>query len=120
MSGMRSLEYLQKSHDALSSAIEDPDACQYEVRSAAIDICDALNFYWSDIHVTDLLDRRLVIDNVDLRLLEYQRTCLNRYYDKLIASEGSVALNEQELRSLVGLLHMLDDWSDIQQQGSNA
>ena len=110
---MRSLEYLQKSHDALSNAIEDPDAGQYEVMEAAIDICDALNFYWSDI---DVIDRRLVIDNVDLRLLEHQRTCLNRYYDKLIVSEGDVALNEQELRSLVGLLHMLDDWSDTQQQ----
>ena len=35
-------------HVALSETLEDPDAGNDDVRGAAIDMCEALNSYWSE------------------------------------------------------------------------
>uniref|UniRef100_A0A6M3IMS7 Uncharacterized protein n=1 Tax=viral metagenome TaxID=1070528 RepID=A0A6M3IMS7_9ZZZZ len=56
---------------------------------------------------------KLVIENVDLELLEQQRKILNCLEFSIVHSgNGFVRVTQQETSALIGVLNMLDNWSD--------
>lgn len=44
-----SLDVVERAHDELSNALEDPDCGSDEVRDAAIIMCDTLNAFYSTL-----------------------------------------------------------------------
>jgi hypothetical protein len=55
------------------------------------------------------MENTLVIENVDLDLLEEQRIILN---DIVCGSDAFNLLNTEQREALIGILGMLDHWSD--------
>ena len=53
----------------------------------------------------------LLISDVDLDQLERQRVLLNQMLDALMESHGELVTPEQ-VDALVGVMNMLDEWSD--------